>query len=59
MMHAAGRSRTIPAQSGDVLKLRESEVAENLVGRDGIEPLTPGFSDLSLGIANDAEVLVS
>jgi integrase len=31
---------------------------KNLVGRDGIEPPTPGFSDLSLGIANDAEVLV-
>jgi len=36
----------------------ERIVVEKLVGRDGIEPPTPGFSDLSLGIANDAEVLV-
>src|SRR5262249_9964859 len=32
---------------------------EKLVGRDGIEPPTPGFSGLSLGSANDAEVWAS
>ena len=34
-----------------------SNYQRKLVGRDGIEPPTPGFSVLSLGIANDAEVL--
>jgi hypothetical protein len=33
--------------------------ARKLVGRDGIEPPTPGFSDLSLGTANVAEVLLA
>jgi hypothetical protein len=35
------------------------KAAGKLAGRDGIEPPTPGFSDLSLGIANDAKVLAS
>jgi len=32
--------------------------AETLVGRNGIEPPTPGFSDLSLEIVKDAKVLI-
>jgi hypothetical protein len=39
--------------------VRPTKDAKKLVGRDGIEPPTPGFSDLSLGIANDAEVRAS
>jgi hypothetical protein len=35
------------------------EGREKLVGRDGIEPPTPGFSDLALVFANSAEVQAS
>jgi len=38
---------------------RTVAIEEELVGRDGIEPPTPGFSDLSLIFAHGAEVLVS
>ena len=54
-----GRGQS-PGQSGVVVIEPASwKDAKNLVGRDGIEPPTPGFSDLSLGIANGAEVLAS
>jgi len=36
-----------------------SNYQRKLVGRDGIEPPTPGFSDLYLGIANGAKVLAA
>jgi hypothetical protein len=53
------RSAERPGQSGVVIIEPVSwKGARKLVGRDGIEPPTPGFSDLSLGIVNDAEVLV-
>jgi hypothetical protein len=55
---AAHRGQS-PGQSGVVVIEPTSwKDAKKLVGRDGIEPPTPGFSDLSLGIVNDAEVLV-
>jgi len=41
----------------DVVSTSAPKPVKTLVGRDGIEPPTPGFSDLSLGVANDAEVL--
>jgi len=49
-----------PGQSGVVVIEPASwKDAKKLVGRDGIEPPTPGFSDPSLGIANRAELRVS
>jgi hypothetical protein len=55
---AAHRGQS-PGQSGvAVIEPTSWKDEKNLVGRDGIEPPTPGFSDPSLGIAKDAKVLI-
>jgi len=43
---------------GDSTEDASAKRLTKLVGRDGIEPPTPGFSDLSLGIVKDAKVLI-
>jgi hypothetical protein len=56
---ASGGDDGAEAPEGPCAVSSVEHVFENLVGRDGIKPPTPGFSDLSLEIANDAEVLGS
>ena len=56
----AARRAQSPGQSGVVVIEPASwKDAKTLVGRDGIEPPTPGFSDLALVFANSAEVQAS
>ena len=56
----AARRGQSPGQSGLVIiEPVSGKDAKKLVGRDGIEPPTPGFSDLSLVVANSAEVQAS
>ena len=55
---AAHRGQS-PGQSGVVVIETSWKDAKKLVGRDWIEPPTPGFSDLSLGAVKRAEVLPS
>ena len=55
----AARRGQSPGQSGLVaIEPASWKEAKKLVGRDGIEPPTPGFSDLCLGIAKNAKVLI-
>jgi hypothetical protein len=54
-LERAGISRSVAMK----LTGHKTEAVKKLVVRDGIEPATPGFSDLSLEIANDAEVRAS
>ena len=56
---AAGRGQSAGQSGVPIIEPVSWKDAKKLVGRDGIEPPTPGFSDLSLGIANDAEVRAS
>jgi hypothetical protein len=60
MLHdAAERLAAHRGQSGaPIIEPVSWKGARKLVGRDGIEPPTPGFSDLSLEIAKDAKVLI-
>jgi len=55
---AAARGQSAGQTGLAVITPLSRKDVEKLVGRDGIEPPTLGFSDLSLVVANDAEVLV-